>query len=647
VSVAIRTAFSGKERPNLTSRQEWFVKENTWKLDIGAEVTAQGSTRFKVWAPKAQTMALRMMSGKKAGAIPLHEEDEGFFSGIVDDVAANDHYLYLFDNEALRPDPASRYQPEGVHGVSQVVDPRLFQWSDQGWTGIPLQEYVIYELHVGTFTREGTFEAVIPLLGYLKELGITAVELMPVAQFPGDRNWGYDGVCPFAPQNSYGGPDGLKRLIDACHAWGMALVLDVVYNHLGPEGNYLGSFGYYFTDRYRTPWGDAVNFDGPYSDQVRGFFIGNALYWIDEFHVDALRLDAIHGIFDFSARHFLRELAGEVRRYREMSGREICLIAESDLNDPRTAGPPETGGFGLDAQWSDDFHHALHALLTGEGRGYYQDFGSLGHLGKAFAEGFVYTGEYSRYRKRRHGSQVTGRSSARFVVFAQNHDQVGNRMSGDRLSATLSLEKLTLAAGVVLLSPYLPLLFMGEEYGEQAPFPYFTSHTDPCLVEAVRRGRREEFTQFSWEGEVPDPQDEATFLRAKIDPAVGGGGKHAFILRFYRQLLELRRTVAPFRNFAREDIQVACLDRELVLAVLRRTATAQVCCIYSFNATRQEVAIPLPAGSWEKLMDSAATEWGGVGEAAPRTIAAHGAESSLKIGAFNLVVYQRLGSGSL
>ena len=454
------------------------MTENTWKLDIGAEVTEQGNTRFRVWAPKARTVALRMMSGKRTSTIPLQEEDDGFFSGVIEDVAGNDQYLYLLDNAVLRTDPASRYQPDGVHGVSQVVDPRLFPWHDQDWTGIPLHEYVIYELHVGTFTGKGTFEAVIPLLGYLKELGITAVELMPVAQFPGDRNWGYDGVCPFAPQNSYGGPDGLKLLIDACHAWGMAIVLDVVYNHLGPEGNYLHDFGPYFTDRYRTPWGDAVNFDGPDSDPVRHYFVSNALYWITEYHVDALRLDAIHAVYDFSALHILRELGEAAHRQGGALGRRVHVIAESDLNDVRVINPLESGGYGLDAQWNDDFHHALRTLLTGERTGYYSDFGQFSHLVKGFEEGFVLSGEYSAYRRRRHGSSSAGIPPGKLVVFSQNHDQVGNRMRGERLGEHLSAQQLKLAAATVLLSPYVPLLFMGEEYGEPAPFPFFVSHGD-------------------------------------------------------------------------------------------------------------------------------------------------------------------------
>lgn len=615
--------------------------ENSWRLDLGASPLDSVETCFRVWAPKVKNLSVRLITEDKSRVVRLLEEGDGYFAGTVDGIREGDRYFYLFDDGTERPDPASRFQPEGVHGPSQVVSPAGFPWADDGWKGISLDAYVIYELHVGTFTREGTFEAAIPRLDYLAELGVTAVELLPVAQFPGKRNWGYDGVYPFAPQNSYGGPNGLKRLIDACHRKGLAVVLDVVYNHLGPEGNYLGCFGYYFTDRYRTRWGDAVNFDGPYSDEVRAFFISNALYWINEFHLDALRIDAIHGIFDFSARHFLRQLTEAVHCHREGLGRKIYVIAESDLNDARTVNPPEIGGYGMDVQWNDDFHHALHALLTGENRGYYQDFGRLGHLGKAFAEGFVYTGEYSPYRKRRHGSSVKERSPAQFIVFSQNHDQVGNRLRGDRLSVTLPLGKLILAAGVVILSPYLPLLFMGEEYGEKAPFPYFVSHSDSALIEAVRAGRRAEFGSFAWEGESPDPQDEATFLRAKIDPAMRVEGEHAVIFGFYRKLLELRRSVPPLRSIERRDTGVTCFEEKKVLLVRRRAGTAEVFCIYSFSDAQQEVAVPFPAGTWEKLIDSDSPEWGGGGEVAPLAVAAPGTGNTIKVGPFSLVVYQQ------
>jgi maltooligosyltrehalose trehalohydrolase len=578
-----------------------------------------------------------MVSGKRAGTIPLHQENEGFFSGMVEDVADNDRYHYLLDNEALRPDPASRYQPEGVHGASQVVDPRLFPWHDQGWTGIPLQEYVIYELHVGTFTGEGTFEAVIPVLGYLKELGITALELMPVAQFPGERTWGYDGVCPFAPQNSYGGPDGLKRLIDACHAGGLAVILDVVYNHLGPEGNYLHGFGPYFTDRYRTPWGDAVNFDGPDSDPVRRYFISNALYWITEYHVDALRLDAVHAIYDFGALHILRELGEAAHRQGGTLGRRVHVIAESDLNDVRVINSPESGGYGLDAQWNDDFHHALHAVLTGERTGYFSDFGLFSHLVKSFEEGFVLSGEHSAFRRRRHGSSSAGVPPGKLVVFFQNHDQVGNRMRGDRPGEYLSVQQLKLAAATVLLSPYVPLLFMGEEYGESAPFPFFVCHGDAELVESVRRGRLEEFASFTHQGSPPDPQSEATFLSAKLDREQRHVGEHRAMFEFYRELIRLRREYAPLARPGREDMQIVACEEEMVLVVSRGADNVRMLCLFNYSDQTRMISPSLVGGTMNVILDSTGNSPPG----SSVTVYATRPETFIKLAPFGVMVYRK------
>jgi maltooligosyltrehalose trehalohydrolase len=460
---------------------------------------------------------------------------------MVQGIEPGARYVFRLENDRDRPDPASRYQPEGVHGPSEVVDHTAFSWTDKGWSGLALQSMIMYELHTGTFTPEGTFDAIISRLGDLKDLGINAIELMPVAQFPGKRNWGYDGVYPFAVQNSYGGPEGLKRLVNACHARDIAAILDVVYNHLGPEGNYVGEYGPYFTDKYRTPWGNAINFDGSYSDEVRNFFVRNALSWITDYHIDALRIDAIHGIFDYSARHFLRELGEAVHARAGELGRRIYVIPESDLNDVRVISPPELGGYGLDAQWNDDFHHCLHTLLTGEKSGYYKDFGAIDQMERAYRDGFVYSGQYSPFRKRRHGSSSKDRPASQFVVFSQNHDQVGNRMQGERLSSLVSFEALKLAAGCVILSPYLPLLFMGEEYGETAPFLYFVSHSDPGLIEAVRNGRKEEFKAFGWEGEPPDPQDERTFLASELHWEERTKGSHETLLRFYKQLIACER----------------------------------------------------------------------------------------------------------
>jgi maltooligosyltrehalose trehalohydrolase len=612
-----------------------------WQFDLGARVIQGDGTRFRVWAPKAKSMAVLVLSGKATGTVAMQPEEKGYFSVTVTDVADGDRYLYQPDKGPPCPDPASRFQPEGVHKASQVIDPRLFNWRDDGWSGIPLEQYRIYELHVGTFTREGTFEAMIPFLDYLVDLGITAVELMPVSQFPGDRNWGYDGVFPFAPQNSYGGPDGMKQLINACHRKGLAVILDVVYNHFGPEGCYNDRLGYYTADKYLTPWGGAMNFDGPYSDPVVEFFLGNALYWINEFHLDALRLDAVDAIFDQTPKHFLQRLAEEVHWQRRKLGRQIHLFAENDTNDPRLINPQEIGGYGLDAQWCDNFHHALRTLLTGETTGYYLDFGQFSQMVKAYAEGYVYTGEYSHYRMRRHGGDAKESPTSRFVVFSQNHDQVGNRKCGDRLSSNQPLEKLLLAAGVVLLSPYLPLLFMGEEYGEKAPFHYFVSHSDPVLIESVRKGKNEEHASGICEGEIPDPAARSTFLESKIDLTVKREGEQALILEFYRQLLGFRAKLPALQVFRREQMEVTGLPQQKNLVICRQADTHGVVCLFSFSNVQEEVAVGLPQGNWVKILDSSGQHWRGPGEVSAWNIAVEqkGMQSNLTINPFSVLVY--------
>ena len=618
---------------------------SAWQLDLGAQVLEGGGTRFRVWAPKAKSMAVLVLSGKAAGTVAMQREDRGYFSVTVPGVADGDRYLYRPDDRPARPDPAARFQPEGVHGASQVVDPRLFDWRDAGWSGLKLEEYRIYELHLGTFSREGTCEGAIPHLDYLRELGITAVEIMPVSQFPGERNWGYDGVYHFAPQNSYGGPDGLKRLVDACHRRGLAVILDVVYNHFGPEGSYHDEFGDYFTDKYRTPWGRGLNFDGANSDQVVEFFQENALYWINEFHMDALRLDAVDWIFDQTPQHFLQRLACAVRLQGERLGRRIQLFAENDTNDPRLINPAEKGGHGIDAQWCDNFHHALRTILTGETSGYYEDFGQFGQLVKAYAEGFVYTGEYSHYRLRRHGAPAMDRPTCQFVVFSQNHDQVGNRRCGDRLSASEPLEKLLLAAGVVLLSPYLPLLFMGEEYGERAPFHYFVDHSDPELIAAVLKGKLEEHASGICEGEIPDPGAESTFLESKIDLTVRREGEQALILSFYRQLLALRANLPPLKVCRRSEMEVTGLVPQKTLTIRRWAGKDAVLCLFSFSNVRETVTLPLPAGRWERILDSSQTCWRGAGEVAAPEIVATGADCPITINPFSVLVYHANNKG--
>ena len=584
------------------------MRQDTTRL--GATLLGDGTCRFRVWSPFVESVALRLHGGNRR--IVLEKSARGYHEAIVEDVAPSSLYSFSLDNGPQRPDPASRSQPEGVHGPSAVVTER-FSWDDPDWSGPALADYIIYELHVGTFTSEGTFEAIIPHLDYLADLGINAVELMPIAEFPGARNWGYDGVYPFAAHHSYGGPAGLKKLVNACHRRGLAVVLDVVYNHLGPEGNYLGEFAPYFTDRYQSPWGPALNFDGAYSDPVREFFIENALYWLDDCRIDALRLDAVHAILDHSPITFLEDLASAVKRAAERSGRRMLLIAESADNDARLLRPRERGGYGLDGQWNDDFHHALRTLLAGERAGYYEDYGEFSQLAKAYRDGFIYTGEYSRFRKRRHGSPSADIAARKFVVFSQNHDQVGNRMRGDRLSETLSLEQLKLAASLVILSPFVPLLFMGEEYGEKAPFPYFVSHSDPELIAAVRRGRREEFASFQWQGEVPDPQDEATFLSAKLRHNLRAGGEHKTLLEFYRELMRLRKALPALAGSEKDNLEVTAYSEEKILALERVREQERVLMLANLGAERQSLTRSFAAGRWRKVLDSATPEWRGPG----------------------------------
>jgi maltooligosyltrehalose trehalohydrolase len=587
----------------------------TTKLSLGATYLGEGRCQFLVWAPLVQSVEVHLISPQDRIS-PLQPGARGYYHGIVEGVAPGSLYRYRLDGERERPDPVSRFQPQGVHGPSQVVDTR-FPWDDGTWPGIFLQDYIIYELHVGIFTPEGTIEAVIPFLDELKDLGITAIELMPVAQFPGERNWGYDGAYPFAVQDSYGGPEGLKKLVNACHRKGLAVVLDVVYNHLGPEGNYLGEFGYYFTDHYKTTWGSAFNFDGPYSDEVRRLFIENGVYWITEFHIDALRIDAVHAILDFSAQPFLSKLAFSVHSLADQLDRRIYLIAESALNDTRVIHPPERGGYGLDAQWNDDFHHSLHTVLTGEQSGYYHDFGEFQHLIKAFREGFVYSGEYSSYRRRGHGNSSRDVPAQQFVVFAQNHDQVGNRMLGDRLPLLVSFEALKLAACAVLLSPYIPLIFMGEEYGETSPFLYFVSHSDPGLIDAVRKGRREEFQAFQWQGEPPDPQSPETFLRSRLHRENRGQRQHAVLLDFYRRLIQLRKDMPALQHLSKDNLEVSAREEERLLLLRRWHERSEALCIMNFNKNDTPAYITISTGKWRKILDSSEQIWMGTGSITP------------------------------
>jgi maltooligosyltrehalose trehalohydrolase len=521
----------------------------------------------RVWAPTAHDVQLDL-GGE---LLRMARADGGWW--IVDTpsaTAGSDYAFVLGGDEPPLPDPRSSSQPYGVHGRSRIVDHSAFNWTDANWNAPALDSAIIYEMHVGTFTAAGTFEAAIDRLSHLKNLGVTHLELMPVVEFSGDRGWGYDGVDIFAPHHAYGGPDGLKRLVDACHARGLAVLLDVVYNHFGPSGNYLARFGPYLTHRYATPWGDAINFDERSSDEVRRLFCDNAVVWLRDYHFDGLRIDAVHAIVDLSAIHFLEQLASEVALLEKERGRRLVLIAESDLNDPKLVRAPELGGYGLSAQWSDDFHHALHTVLTSERAGYYADFGSIADLAKALRQAWVYDGRYSNYRGRRHGRSPAGLSGHRFLGYAQTHDQIGNRAKGDRSSHLMSTGRLKIAATLILTSPFVPMLFQGEEWGASTPFLYFTGHEDPELAHAVSEGRKREFAAFGWTpNEIPDPQAIETFECSKLNWDEPALQPHDEILEWHRQLIRLRALMPELRD-GRMDLVAVSFDETARWLKLKR-----------------------------------------------------------------------------
>ena len=508
---------------------------------------------FSVWAPIPNTVEVQI----DGHVFPMQRTSDGWWTANIATARRDCDYGFILDGADPLPDPRSPFQPKGVHGLSRWVDHQYFPWHDQHWNAPPLSGAVIYELHVGTFTSGGTFETAIEKLEHLASLGVTHVELMPVNEFPGNRNWGYDGVDLFAPHHAYGGPDELKRLVDACHARHLAVLLDVVYNHLGPAGNHLGKFAPYLTRKYASAWGESLNFDDAGSDQVRRFFCDNALMWLRDYHFDGLRLDAIHAMVDTSAEPFLEQLAREVNQLQAAARRNLVLIAESDLNDPRLLWSQECRGFGLDAQWSDDFHHALHTVLTGERSGYYEDFGKLADLAKALRGAFVYDGTYSPCRRRKHGRSAAGLSGHRFVGYLQNHDQVGNRAKGERSSHLMNLGKLKIGAGLVLTSPFVPMIFQGEEWGASTPFQYFTDHQDATLGEAVRLGRHREFAAFGWQPhEVPDPQSPHTFEQSRLNWLELGTGDHADLLDWHKKLIRLRGSEPALNDGQMERVRI-------------------------------------------------------------------------------------------
>lgn len=518
---------------------------------------------FRVWAPRAEKVKLQVNGGTPQ---PMegpgdYDNGRGWWKLAVDDAGPGTDYAFFLDDDTTAyPDPRSEWQPKGVHAASRLYDQNAFQWTDKTWHTPPLASGIIYELHIGTYSPEGTFDSAIPYLDHLVNLGITHVEVMPINEFAGDRGWGYDGVFLFATFEPYGGPEAFKRFVDACHAKNLAVILDVVYNHFGPVGNYANRFGPYLTDKYHTPWGAAVNFNEGGSDEVRRFFIDNALMWLRDFHCDGLRLDATHEYIDRSAVHFMEQLSSEVARLGAAAGKRFVLIAESDLNDPKFVRPVEAHGYGMDAQWSDDFHHALFTLLWNDpGRGYYDDFGSMDDLVKSIKGAFVYDGKYSRYRNHTHGRPVEGLSAHHFLSYIQNHDQVGNRATGERLEHLVGLQASKVALGLTLMAPFIPMLWMGEEFAASAPFLYFADHEEEEMRKMVSEGRKRDFAAFGWdESQIPDPEAPETFTRSKLDWSEVHTGEHAEMLQWVKDLIQLRRSTLELNDGDFGHLEVSC-----------------------------------------------------------------------------------------
>jgi maltooligosyltrehalose trehalohydrolase len=554
-------------------------------------------TRFSVWAPEAREVAVEV----GGSTVPMRPGPRvGWWHADVPAAGHGTDYAFRVDGSDPLPDPRSAWQPHGVHGPSRVLEHDRFAWTDRSWRGRQLRGSVVYELHVGTFSPEGTFEGAVARLDHLVDLGVDLVEVMPVAAFPGEHGWGYDGVDLWAVHEPYGGPEGFKRFVDACHARGLGVVLDVVYNHLGPTGNYLGRFGPYFTEAHQTPWGAAVNLAAAGSDEVRRFVVDNALSWLRDYHVDGLRLDAVHALSDQRAVHILEELSMEVEALAAAEGRPLFLIAESDLNDPRVVTSREAGGLGVHAQWNDDFHHALHSLLTGERQGYYADFGSPAALAKTLTGAYFHDGTWSSFRGRGHGRpvDVTRLPGHRFVGYLQDHDQVGNRALGDRICASLSPRLAAVGAALVLTSPFTPMLFMGEEWGASTPWQFFTDHPEPELADSVRQGRRAEFAEHGWAAhDVPDPQDAKTFQRSKLDWAERDREPHRGLQDWYRRLVTLRRAEPDLADPWLHRIRVE-YDEERRWLVVHRGGLRIVA-----NLARTPQAVPV-AGAGEVLLAS-------------------------------------------
>ncbi|WP_069659894.1 malto-oligosyltrehalose trehalohydrolase [Arcticibacter eurypsychrophilus] len=575
----------------------------------GLHFNEQGIAEFSLWAPKATFVEISVI--EKKIRLPLTETALGNWTIQTNQIKEGDLYQLILDRKTERPDPASLSQTNGVHGSSKAINLNDFNWTDTNWQNTDLEFYIIYELHTGTFSLEGTFAAIEDKLEHLKQLGINAIEIMPVAQFPGERNWGYDGVAPYAVQNSYGGAYRLQHLVDCCHEKGIAVILDVVYNHIGPEGNYFNDFGYYFTSKYNTPWGEALNFDDAYCDAVRNYFKQNALMWFKDFHIDALRLDAVHAIKDFSPVHILREIKIAVDQLNLETGKKHYLIAEVDLNDTRFINPLAKQGYGMDAQWIDEFHHALRITAGEPATGYFADFKGISDLAKSYTDAYVYDGQYSLHRKKHFGVQADENSGKQFVVFSQNHDQTGNRMLGERTSQLHSPEMQRLLAGAVLTAPYLPLLFMGEEWSETNSFQYFVSHTDEQLAEAVREGRKKEFADFHLQGEAPDPMSMETFEHSKLQWNLLEDPLHQNMFKYYQALIHLRKHHSALRSLNRKQIEVTVNEGNNTLLVHRWQEERHILCLMNFSSTDQEIQLPLLHKNWTTLIFSGDRQWNG------------------------------------
>ncbi len=581
---------------------------NINRRSIGVNFTANNEAEILLWAPMANKACIRLLDSNRM--LALKKQEFGYWHLHTTQLQPGELYSFVLDEKLELPDPASLAQPGGVHGPSQAVNLNEFQWTDQAWINPPLEEYIFYEVHIGTFSERGTFRGLEKKIPHLKSLGINAIEIMPVAQFPGERNWGYDGVFPFAVQHSYGGAKDLQHLVNVCHNQGIAVVLDVVYNHFGPEGNYVHQYAPYFTDKYKTPWGMAVNFDDAWCDGVRHYFIENALMWFRDFHVDALRLDAVHAIKDFSPVHILREIHSYTDSLIRQQQRNHYMIVELDLNDTRYINSVDKGGYGMDAQWIDEFHHALRVTAGGEGTGYYSDFEGVKHLAKAYCDAYVYDGIYSTHRHRKFGVKAAEHPGSQFIVFSQNHDHIGNRMLGERTSVLVSFEMQKLLAGAVLVSPYIPLLFMGEEYGETNPFLYFVSHGDPELVENVRKGRKAEFAAFHIADEAPDPQAEETFAKSKLQWDLPEKDHHKILFDYYRALIALRRQLPALHRLDRKQLEVSHSEANKTLQLHRRHNNQHVLCLMNFSNAPQTISVTI-GQRWKRVFDSADPQWSG------------------------------------